>query len=184
MIASPLPAFSYHPDPIATGVVESLPWPCACCGRERGYLYTGPLYGPPGTNALKDKLCPWCIADGSAAERFNATFVDVGWGVPDAVPNAVLEELSQRTPCFQGWQQEHWLYHCDDAAAYLGTADHERLRRHPTALEAVLHENDEFGWSAEESRAWAESMSVDGSPTAYLFRCCHCGIHLAYGDMD
>ena len=157
--------------------------PCACCGKERGYLYTGPLHGR-ATDGLEDSLCPWCIADGSAAERFGVSFVDVGWGVPAAVPTAVLEELTQRTPSFTAWQQERWLYHCDDAAVYIGRADHERLASHPNALRMVLHENDEFGWPEVASTAWVESMSSDGSPTAYLFRCLHCGIDLAYADIE
>jgi uncharacterized protein CbrC (UPF0167 family) len=49
-----------------------------------------------------------------------AEFTDVGVGVPNDVPQAVLEEVSQRTPGFLGWQQERWLYHCSDAAAFLG----------------------------------------------------------------
>lgn len=169
---------------MATGEVRTDTSSCACCGKERGHLYTGPLHGPPATDELEDRLCPWCIANGSAAERFGASFVDVSWGVPDAVPEAVLAELNQRTPSFTGWQQEHWLYHCDDGAAYMGMADYERLTRHPHALQMLLHENDEFGWSEESSRTWVGSMSTDGSPTAYLFRCLHCGIDLAYADMD
>jgi len=147
-------------------------------------LYTGTLSGPPSTDELEESLCPWCIADSTAAERFGASFVDVGWGVPDGVAKTVLEELSRRTPSFTGWQQEHWLYHCGDAAAYVGVADYERLLSHPHAIEMLLHENDEFGWSSDDSKAWVESMSVDGSPTAYLFRCLHCGVDLAYADME
>jgi len=136
------------------------------------------------TDGLEESLCPWCIADGSAAERFGVSFVDVGWGVPDAVPTAVLAELTLRTPSFTGWQQERWLYHCDDATSYLGRADHERLVSHPNALRMVVHENDEFGWPEVVSTALVESMSTDGSPTAYLFCCLHCGIDPAYADMD
>jgi uncharacterized protein CbrC (UPF0167 family) len=68
-------------------------------------------------------FCPWCIADGSAAETFGADFTDVGAEVPDDVPREVLEELAFRTPGFSGWQQEHWLYHCGDGAEFLGLAD-------------------------------------------------------------
>jgi uncharacterized protein CbrC (UPF0167 family) len=72
---------------------------------------------------LADALCPWCIADGRAAERFDATFTDVGVDVPADVPVSVLDEVAQRTLSFSAWQQDHWLYHCSDACAFLGATD-------------------------------------------------------------
>ena len=63
------------------------------------------------------------IADGTAAERFDAEFTDVGTHVPDDVPREVLEQIARRTPGFSGWQQEHWLYHCGDGAAFEGVDD-------------------------------------------------------------
>jgi uncharacterized protein CbrC (UPF0167 family) len=113
-----LPAFRYHPDPLATGSVIASDAACAACDKARGYVYAGPVYAPDEPEAL----CPWCIADGTAAEVFDAEFTDVGVGVPDDVPREVLEELAFRTPGFSGLQQEHWLYHCADAAEFHGVA--------------------------------------------------------------
>ena len=79
---------------------------------------------------------------------------------------------------------EHWLYHCGDAAAYLGRAGSEELRAVPGALEMVLHENDDLGWSTEQVRDYVEALHRDGDATAYLFRCLHCARHLAYTDMS
>ena len=31
---------------------------------------------------LDEAFCPWCIANGTAAEKFEAEFTDVGFGVP------------------------------------------------------------------------------------------------------
>ena len=118
----PLPAFPYHPDPVATGSVVESDGTCKACRRARGFVYEGPVYGP---QELHGSVCPWCIADGTAAEVLGSEFTDVGVGVPDKVPSAVLEELAFRTPGFSGWQQEHWLYHCRDAAAFLGADDRE-----------------------------------------------------------
>ena len=65
-------------------------------------------------------ICPWCIADGTAAARFGAAFTDAagvgGYGDWDDVPPSVVDEVSQRTPGFTGWQQERWWTHCGDAA--------------------------------------------------------------------
>lgn len=133
---------------------------------------------------LVEELCPWCIANGSAAETFDAEFTDVGWGVPEGVPPEVLLEIAKRTPGFCGWQQEHWLYHCDDGAEFLGRVGYEELLQSRDALEMVLHENDQYGWTSEQSQAYAETLSANGEATAYLFRCLHCARALAYSDMS
>lgn len=87
------------------------------CEQRRPYTYTGPVYAEEEFN---EAICPWCIADGSAASRFDATFTDAMWAVPDDVPEDVTEEVLCRTPGFTGWLQEEWLHHCGDAAAFLG----------------------------------------------------------------
>jgi uncharacterized protein len=112
-----LPRFTYHPDPRATGFVVESDAICLACGAARGYIYTGPVFA---VEELVEAICPWCIADGTAAERFDAEFTDVGSYVPEDVPPEVLEEIARRTPGFSGWQQEHWLYHCGDGAAFEG----------------------------------------------------------------
>lgn len=92
-----LPQFPYHPDPVATGsVVESLEV-CERCGKARGFVYAVPVY------AVEDVefLCPWCIADGSAADQFDADFTTAD-GAPSDVPAAVLDEIVRRTPGFAG----------------------------------------------------------------------------------
>ena len=68
-----LPTFRYHPEPLTSGSIVSSDLTCQCCGRARGYIYTGPVYAE---EELNEALCPWCIADGSAAGRFQANFVD------------------------------------------------------------------------------------------------------------
>ena len=179
-----VPEFKYHPDPLATGSASRSDAECGLCGLPANLAYDGPVYG-----RQTDVLCLRCIADGTAARSLalgdlHAEFTDVGWGVPDDVPDSVLEIVSQRTPGFRGWQQEHWLYHCGDAAAFLGRVGHSRLLEHPDALDMVLHENDEYGWTPEQSREYAEALTDDGEANAYLFRCLHCGRDLAYTDMS
>jgi uncharacterized protein len=174
-----LPLFRYHPDPLGTGSVRPSDGTCRICGVVRGWLYTGPIYGADEPGA---EICPWCIANGSAAEQLDGEFTDVGWGVPDDVPSKVLDELATRTPGFEGWQQEHWLFHCGAAGAYLGRVGYTELRDYPDALEMVFHEHEEAGWSSEDSQSFARQLSRDGEATAHLFRCLVCGCHLAYSD--
>jgi uncharacterized protein len=164
-----LPEFPYHPDPLATGSVEVSDTPCVACGQRRGFIYRGPVYA---VEELVDRLCPWCIADGSAAEKFEAEFTDVGWGVPPAVPQSVVDEVATRTPGFSGSQQEHWLYHCGDAAAFLGRVGWAELQQYPDAIESLRR----------ESQSDLTELDVDGDATAYLFRCRRCGHQIAYSD--
>ena len=174
----PLPTFRYHPDPIGTGFIKPSDAACACCERVRGYIYTGAVYS---TEELAERLCPWCIADGSAARRFDADFSDVV-EIPHSVPTDVVAEVTTRTPSFIAWQQENWLFHCDDGAAFLGVVGRPELEKFPDALEMLRHEHDEYGWTPEHVEQYIDALEKDGQPTAYLFRCQQCGTHLAYSD--
>jgi uncharacterized protein CbrC (UPF0167 family) len=170
-MAEPLPAFRYHPDPLATGSIAPSEATCQCCGQVRGYVYTGQPYA----RAEIEFLCPWCIADGSAAEAFDATFTTTDRAADD-VPPAVLDEVERRTPGFSGWQEERWMFHCGDAAEFHGPVSWEDVEQLPSAVEALLADE----WPAE----FLPNMSVDGDLTGYLFRCRHCGTHLAYADIS
>ena len=181
MATTELPAFPYHPDPVATGAIEKLPGACRCCGLERGWLYT---FMPYAAEDLHEAVCPWCIADGTAFARFGATFNDLAGQLPDGTPAAVAEELIRRTPGFASWQPERWLFHCGDAASFLGVAGWLELRQHPDALDAVREQVRSWGWPDDQTDVFLEALDVDGSPTAYLFRCRTCHTHVAYADMD
>ena len=185
MPAEPLPTFKYHPDPLATGSIEKSDDECACCGQARGYIYTGPAFGEEYDD---EPICPWCIADGRAHEELGVTFHDEAsipgsdfTGAPD-VSEAVIAEVSQRTPGFTGWQQEQWFTCCSDAAAFIGRAGRKELKSlYPQAIES-LREN--HGLDGEEWDEIYEALDKDGSPTAYVFKCLHCGKYGAYYDND
>lgn len=124
-----LPEFPYHPDPVATGVVVPSDATCLCCERKRGHIYTGPVYA---AEDLTGHLCPWCIADGSAAERFDAHFTG-GTSLGDDVPLKVFAAVDSRTPGFEAWQEPQWFFHCGDGAAFRAEGPNygpERVRRH------------------------------------------------------
>lgn len=178
----PLPSFAYHPDPVATGAIERRPVSCRCCGQDREWVYA---VAPYAVDDLRDALCPWCVADGSAAARFDASFTDLGdTDLPADLPDHVVDEIVHRTPGFSAWQQERWLFHCDDGCAFLGAVGWDDLARHPDAVAAVLLDVASWGLVGEDAEAFVGSLDVDGASTAYLFRCRHCGAHLAYADAD
>ncbi|MFI1177339.1 CbrC family protein [Streptomyces melanogenes] len=173
-----LPDFPYHPTPVATGVVVPSGKACICCGRERGYVYRGPAYA---AEELGGRLCPWCIADGSAAERFDAHFT-AGTCLGDDVPLDVFTAVDRRTPAFAAWQEPQWFFHCGDGAAFLGPAGAAELAAHPEALEMLRRDASSWDWPTDQVEDFLGSLDKDGEATAYLFRCRICSAHLAYAD--
>src|SRR5581483_2367684 len=132
-----------------------------------------------------DVLCPWCIADGSARLLFDAEFVDpraVGdYGAWPSVPQSVVEEVCYRTPSFNGWQQERWYTHCDDAAEFIGAVGADELDRFPPAARHAIAE--ESGLDGDEHRDYMSRLQKDYGPTAYIFRCRVCGTWGGYSDI-
>lgn len=172
-----LPQFRYHPHPVDTGAVEERSHTCVSCGKVRSHVYVGPTYAL----CEVDELCPWCIADGTAAAKFGASFVDSqGLG---HLSNDVVETVTTRTPSFIGWQQEQWLSHCDDACAFVDRVGSAELNELPTpATQAVR--TALVDWSPTEAirNELFSHLHRDGDLTAYLFQCLHCGEYVAYLD--
>ncbi|SNT16686.1 hypothetical protein SAMN05421812_103493 [Asanoa hainanensis] len=177
--------FRYHPDPIATGSAERAEHVCHVCGQHREVRYTGPIYGRRAEN-----LCLSCISSGEAARALGigagglaqpAQFSDAV-GVPADVPLDVVTEITQRTPGFVGWQQESWLFHCADGAAFLGPAGYHDLASHPDAISMIRADLRRSGWSDGDADELIRGFDRTGEPTAYLFGCLHCGAHLASWD--
>jgi len=176
-----LPTFRYHPDPIRSGSIAPSTKKCQCCTRSRGFIYTGPAYAE---EELDDALCPWCIADGSAAKKFDVSFTDSA-SFPDAIPERAGEEIERRTPGFSAWQEPRWLACCGDGAAFIAPAGHAELLAIDYQLEGQLmgHIVHEMGISGGAATRLLASLKKDEGPTAYVFRCLTCGTHLAYIDM-
>ncbi|MFF1719079.1 CbrC family protein [Streptomyces sviceus] len=166
-----LPQFPYHPNPVATGSVAPSDTPCACCGQERGWVYTGPLYA---ADAPDSGICPYCVAFGKAAERHDATFAD---GIEGDVPEDVVTTILRRTPGFLAWQSPTWLTHCGDGAEFLGLAGAKELEKYPDAVDHLRQR-----WPDDRFYDFLASLDKDDQPTAYLFRCRVCATHLAYAD--
>jgi hypothetical protein len=182
-MSEPLPEFTYYPDPIGGDSIAESDVECVACGQARGWIYVGPVVS---REDFSEQICPWCIADGRAHRELGVTFLDeesVGdYGNWDAVPEDVLQEIVTGTPGFLGWQQERWFTCCDDAAVFLGRAGVAELEAAgPEAIEAIRRE---IGYSGEQWRDYYEDLDRDGSPTAYLFRCRHCGEYGGYSDFD
>ena len=177
-----LPSFKYHPDPIATGSVVLSPEVCPICGESRGFAYGGIPYG---TTEL-EHICPWCIEDGSAHEKFKVEFTDPegvgGYGQWEKVPLGALEEVAFRTPGFAGWQQERWFTHCGNAAEFLGPMGKTELEQMgPGAIEVIRLES---GYESADWEDYFSRLDRNYGATAYMFRCLRCGQLGGYSDCE
>ncbi len=166
-----LPTFPYHPDPVATGNVKSGVSVCPCCGQSRGHVYTASVHS---RELPRDSLCPWCIADGSAAQKFDAMFSDDHPLLEAGVPEAVIEEVTRRTPGYNSWQQEVWQTCCNDACAFHGDASKEEL----LSLNGELLSKTLTEWECRETdwQRLLQHYQPGSSPSVYKFVCLHCGI--------
>src|SRR4051794_2681921 len=93
-----LPKFKYYPSacaPNGTDVVAKLPVECVVCGEECDYVYAGPVYAEED---LEESICPWCVANGSAHQQFEAEFNPIVGLAPDTVPATTVQEVAYRTP--------------------------------------------------------------------------------------
>jgi uncharacterized protein CbrC (UPF0167 family) len=175
-----LPTFRYHPDPLASGSIEKSDTTCVCCNKARGYIYAGPAYCE---DEVEDALCPWCIADGSAAKKLDASFTDPAC-FPEEIPKDIVDQIAFRTPGFNAWQSEKWLACCGDAAAFLEPAGIAEIRaRHPQIEGALMaYIVHELGISGGAATRMLQSLDRNRGPTAYVFACRHCDNKPAYVD--
>ena len=164
-----IPGFRYHPNPIATGNVEPSDTVCISCGQNRGYIYTGPVYAKGN---LRESICPFCIADGSAAKKYNAIFSDDYPLIKVGISEEIIDEVTKRTPGYISWQQEVWLTCCEDACEFHGDAPKSELRNlDEETLERFL---SEIEWSAEEWKEFVPHYEPGCNPAIYKFKCRHC----------
>jgi uncharacterized protein len=185
----PFPIFKYMPDPVAAGSIVESNNKCVCCGRMRGYIYLGPIYC---IETLDNCLCPWCIANGSVHDRYDASFTDIesigrhsGREEWDPVTIETIEEVAFRTPGFNGLQQEQWWSHCNDAAEFIEIGGYEEIIDNGKELEEFfINQLRNYGCPEEDVDKYIKNLDKNGSPIACIFKCRHCGIYGGYIDVD
>ncbi len=177
------PVFRFNPRAYELGFFEETQGECDACGRPSDLKYQGSFYSV----AKVEFLCPWCIADGSAARKFDGEFND--WigidGVPPS-PDGVISvdvdearEVSDRTPSYPSWQQEQWRSHCGRPCAFVGYVGADELV-------VYLHEKDFAadvdGGTGFEPVVVRKYLEVEGDLSGYLFQCLTCGAHRLHVD--
>ncbi|VEE61322.1 Uncharacterised protein family (UPF0167) [Shewanella putrefaciens] len=162
------PQFTYHPHPLDTGAVIASDATCECCGQARGFICSSGMYCRDNVEAI----CPWCVADGSAADKFNGHFVDDYPLLDAGLDLAIVKEVAERTPGYVSWQQEVWQSHCNDACEFHGDAELTDLQAlQGEALEGFLSEH------MLDSGFWQKILSgyrKGGDLAIYKFQCRHC----------
>ncbi|EOJ7055100.1 PF03691 family colicin E2 tolerance protein CbrC, partial [Escherichia coli] len=176
--------FKYHPKPLETGAFEQdKTVECDCCEQQTSVYYSGPFYCVDEV----EHLCPLCIADGSAAEKFAGSFQDDASiegvefeydeedefaGIKNTYPDEMLKELVERTPGYHGWQQEFWLAHCGDFCAFIGYVGWNDIKDRLDEFANLEEDCENFGIRNSDL---AKCLQKGGDCQGYLFRCLHCG---------
>ncbi len=160
----------YHPEPIRTGSARVDDTPCVLCGRTDTAKYEGEAsFDDPSID--EEQLCIVCIDDGTAQRELGAVFTDQfassdGW---EHVPQAVISRIRHRTAAPFTWQAARWLACCEDAAVYLGVVDESQVRDVEETRDSAVVDN-------------MVSAAGNTAPSAYVFRCRHCGAHRTFSD--
>jgi uncharacterized protein CbrC (UPF0167 family) len=172
-----LPDFKYNPNALKLGIIKKETTTCPVCEQVRNYAYEGPFY----SEAEVEGICPWCIKDGSAAEKYNGEFLDSA-SCDTVDKDEYLIELTTRTPGYSGWQQERWLSHCGDFCALKDFVGWKEVKELKDELEEDLNGiKSDYGLTQTELES---SLLKSGSMQGYLFQCLHCGKHRLAVDTD
>ncbi len=172
-----LPDFEYFPDPLQNGCIVKKPSFCFCCNQTRAFMYVGPIYS---TDDIEE-VCPWCIADGKAASKWSASFNDV-YLASNEVPKDVVQTIEQRTPGYETWQGNKWLFSATDALNFVGEVDGKKLLKEYdlAKIKACRVALSEWNFPPDFELS---SVVIGGQPAIYLFQNKASSIYKAYADM-
>lgn len=186
------PVFTYHTKPLETGVFVPSEKECACCKRQRGLVYLKYLepiiyqkdQEEPG------EICPWCIADGSAAAKYQIYLVSPRALSGSNLPKHIVDEITFRTPAYTSWQEPRWMCHCNDACVFTGDLSIvEAKNPNWDAVMTVLNSDD---WFFDKPATIAEAKTIWGGfaeyyriaePSVFKFLCRHCNTLFYQFDM-
>lgn len=163
-----LPKFKYHPDPVATGAVKRSRKKCCCCGQARGYICTVTMYSEQDVNPV----CPWCVANGKAAEKFDGEFVDSQALKDKRLSRRIVREVSRCTPGYHSWQEPLWNTCCKDACEFHGSPSRDELVG--LSKGGLKKLSRTTGLSVEELEPYIEHYNPGDCIEFYKFVCRHC----------
>lgn len=165
-----LPAFSLHPNAALYGVIQQTTIVCDVCGIDREWAYTGPFYSASKPKELS--LCPWCIADGRAAQQYHGTFHDTSFD-DSASTNSITAVLT-RTPGFPTMNPIFWPDHHGQCCVFLGDFIPEEQ---PKLLELESIREELRRIARELGLAEESLLQSSGSLYILLFQCSVCNTY-------
>lgn len=173
-IVKSLPKFKYHPNLYTNRIVTFANGKCQCCEKEVN-AYIEIMY----CEEYVDCICLDCVADGSAAKKFDGSFIQDAEEINN--PEAI-EELYSRTPGYYSWQGEYWLACCDDYCEFIGDVGTKELNE-MGIVDEVFDEYEKK--SNDEDIDWIkDNLTARGEVAGYLFKCKKCGKHHLHVDMS
>ena len=176
-----LPKFKYSPNAYELDLFEKVDGICSVCNEERHIKYNCSFY----SREKPDYICPWCVANGKASEKYNGDFNDycgIEGVSPDpndpepTIPKEMLLEICNKTPSYLSWQQEVWLTHCNEPCAFIGYADSSIIK---PLINELKDDIENIGIPTEHI---TEGITKDSHLGAYLFQCRNCGKHRLHID--
>lgn len=172
-----LPKFKYNLKPLDNRIIVKRSEMCPVCNKETEYVYEGPFYSVEDV----ENICPWCIANGDAATKYDGEFQDIAQ-CEDVDRQEYIDELVHRTPGYIGWQQEEWLSHCGNFCAFIEYVGWSEIAHLKDELKEDLNRiKNDYGLTQEKLE---ECLINDGHLQGYLFKCVVCGKHRITVDCD
>ncbi|MDR2925336.1 MAG: CbrC family protein [Azoarcus sp.] len=193
---SNLPQFKYSPNCYENGIFQMTKADeikiCDCCRQTTDVYYNGPFYSRVRINIL----CPFCIANGKAAEKYNGEFLAYT-SIEGISPNPsephtfhneeAINEVVTRTPCYSAYQQEEWLAHCNDLCAFVGYVGWDEIKNLINEFVDLEVDVNKFYFSIVGKlgyNALSENLANGGGLQGYLFQCLHCNKYRLHIDAD
>ncbi|MEI0485427.1 CbrC family protein [Brachyspira intermedia] len=179
-MSNEIPKFKYVDDNIVKNFFEKKDNKvlCKCCEKETDLVY----YTIPHCEDNIKPLCPECIANGKAAEKFNCDFIDEPFDSDNIIENRdeKIEELTKRTPEYSAWQQPYYPNHCDDFCKFISYVGYKELKERNLLDKIIISfDNDE-----DSVREYIEDLEIEGNFQGYLFECLKCGQLILHTDCD
>jgi len=174
-----LPFFKYHPNPLATGNAVEKVFVCLCCNQQKKVAYVGGIYSVHDVD--REMLCLECIADGSAAKKWDASF---GGELQDGerFTSEIIDEFENKTPSYISWQGAVWLTHCDDICEFHGDFTKKELIDHFEDIKDYAKEHLGCRGGDEELKEIIQHYEPIGNPAFYKFICIQCKKVLVHVD--
>lgn len=177
-MGSEFPKFRYHHDPLTSGAFVRTDASCSICGQIRGFKYEGEVFSQDDFEGV---ICPWCLADGSAADELGAEFTDVGGSEPVS-DSRFSQELARRTPAYASWQGPYWAAHCGNYCCFIDYVGGQELRQLGKDVQDTLYEDVRSTFSSMDEAM--DALQREGNSVGYLFRCIECGRYRLLWDCE